>query len=125
MIKKLLPGLLSLTVLAVLGLVLFDRLQPSLENKEPTFRVVEAIPESEAAEQLPPVADNEAEYPFVNQDRLAKMAGQAYEGPAYAVTPAEIQQMVAEAKQSALTGNRLPANTKGEAVDKKSEPKKK
>ncbi|MBX3039370.1 MAG: hypothetical protein KF789_01520 [Bdellovibrionaceae bacterium] len=117
--KKLIPGFLCLVVLAAGGTLLYSRLQPSLESKEPVFRTVQAVPEEEAALQFPPSGAGEGDFAIVNRDRLEKLAGQPYDGPSYAISVVEMNQMVAEAKLNHASGNRLPANATPEPVQKK------
>ncbi len=124
--KKLIPGFLCLMVLAAGGTLLYSRLQPSLENKEPVFRTVQAVPEEEAAQQYPPSGEAEGDFAIVNRDRLEKLAGQPYDGPSYAISNVEMNQMVAEAKLNHASGNRLPANAipvKQEPIQKKKKTK--
>lgn len=117
--KKLIPGFLCVAVLATGAALLYGRLQPSLESKEPVFRTVHAVPEEEAAQQPPPSGgDSEKDFAVVNTDRLERLAGQPYNGPSYAISNVEMGQMVADAKLHHSSGNRLPAN----AVPEKQEP---
>lgn len=102
--KQLIAGILSLTVLIAGGAFLYSRLSPSLGTKD-----VKAVSELEAALTLPPMVSEAL--PVVNQDRLQNIAGENPNGLSYAVTPAEMDQMVAE-QRLADPSKRLPANEK-------------
>lgn len=96
MSKNLIYGTIAFLALGFIGSVLYSRLQPSLENKEAVFRVVDS--------------DESSEFPHVNKSRLEALAKSNYSGPSFAMTPEEVKVLVAESNSNEEQGSRLPAN---------------
>lgn len=84
--NRMLFSIMSFALLAVVGVVLHQRLQPTLQAESRQARFLpkfDAVPESQTASSLPPVTDAEGGFPAVNRQRLAELEKSNYQGPAY------------------------------------------
>jgi hypothetical protein len=110
--KKMLSGFLSVLMVVGLGVVLYQRLNPSMKqtSQSPAAVPIPAGPAElpDAADRLPPVPDTAGGFAAVNEQRLATLAGQPYKGPSYKEDyEGAHRQMMAKRAQNK---DRLPAS---------------